>query len=310
MTFRALRRAIALWWDTDAAPVTAGPRIDVARLVPFVAIHVLCVAALWTGWSATSLWVAAALYVARMFAITAFYHRYFSHRAFRASRAVQLVFAVAGASAAQRGPLWWASHHRHHHAHSDRPDDAHSPRHAGVLWSHLGWFLASENFATRRKYVPDWSAYRELRFLDRFDMLVPLALIAILYGAGEWLGATRPDLETSGLQLVAWGFGVSTVALYHATFLVNSLAHRRGTRRYATNDDSRNNLFIAILTLGEGWHNNHHHCPGAARQGFRWWEIDFTWYGLRALAALRLVHDLRPVPASALSVATNRSPAR
>jgi stearoyl-CoA desaturase (delta-9 desaturase) len=183
----------------------------------------------------------------------------------------------------QRGPLWWASHHRHHHAHADRQQDAHSARRHGFASSHLGWFLSPANFPTRAERVRDLSRYPELRLLDRFDVAVPVALAA--------------GLLLIDLQMFIWGFCISTVVLYHATFTINSLAHRFGSRRYATNDDSRNNWWLALLTFGEGWHNNHHYHPRAARQGFYWWEIDLTWYGLRLLAALGLIWNLRPVPA-------------
>jgi stearoyl-CoA desaturase (delta-9 desaturase) len=237
----------------------------------------------WVGVSATALALAAALFALRMFAITAFYHRYFSHRAFRTSRAAQFAFALLGTLAAQRGPLWWASHHRHHHAHADQPEDAHSARRHGIAWSHAGWFLAPANFRTRAGRVLDLARFPELRLLDRFDVAMPLLLAAALLAID--------------VQLFVWGFCVSTVALYHATFTINSLAHRYGSRRYATADDSRNNFWLALLTFGEGWHNNHHHYPRAARNGFYWWELDLTWYGLKLLAALGLIWDLRPVPA-------------
>jgi len=288
------------WFDNHAAAPAAatGRRIDCTRVLPFIALHLGCLAALWTGWSATAILTALVLYVVRMFAVTGFYHRYFSHKAFRTSRAMQLAFAVLGASAVQRGPLWWASQHRHHHAHADGDQDAHSPHRHGFLWAHLGWFLARENFATRSELVRDLAKFPELRFLDRFDALVPAVLAALLYGVGEYLALAYPGLATDGAMLLAWGFCISTVVLYHATFTVNSLAHSVGTRRYANRDCSRNNLWLALLTFGEGWHNNHHHFPGAARQGFYWWEIDLTYYGLRLLAAAGLIRDLRPVPAA------------
>jgi stearoyl-CoA desaturase (delta-9 desaturase) len=292
-----IRQALTRWFDS-AAPAAAGDeqRIDWPRVVPFVLLHLACLAVLWVGASATAVAVAAALYALRMFAITGFYHRYFSHRAFRTSRAAQFAFAVLGASAVQRGPLWWASHHRHHHAHADDPHDSHSARQHGFAWSHSGWFLARANFATRTGLVSDLARYPELRFLDRFDVVVPALLALTLFASGELLARFAPHLGTDGWQLLVWGFCVSTVALYHATFTINSLAHRYGRRRYATRDDSRNNLWLALLTFGEGWHNNHHHYPGSARQGFYWWEIDLTYYGLRVLAALGLIWDLRPVP--------------
>jgi stearoyl-CoA desaturase (delta-9 desaturase) len=296
------KAALLRWVDSGGEPqVHPGEerRIDWARVLPFLGIHAGCLAVAWVGASALAVAVAAVLFALRMFAITAFYHRYFSHRAFRTSRAAQFAFAVLGASAAQRGPLWWASHHRHHHAHADRPDDSHSASQHGFLWSHVGWFLARGSFATRAKRVSDLSRFAELRWLDRFDTAVPAALALVLYSVGEWLAAAYPLLATSGLQLVVWGFCISTVALWHSTFTINSLAHRFGSRRYATRDDSRNNLWLALLTFGEGWHNNHHHFPAAARQGFFWWEVDLAYYGLRLLAAFGLVWDLRPVPEAA-----------
>jgi stearoyl-CoA desaturase (delta-9 desaturase) len=301
---------LARWFDSAVSPGDGESRaIDWARILPFAALHVACLAVLWVGVSAIAVATAVALYAVRMFAITAFYHRYFSHKAFSTSRAGQLAFAILGASAAQRGPLWWASHHRHHHAYADRPADAHSPRQHGFWWSHMGWFLSRRNFATRLELVLDLARYPELRFLDRFDVLVPALLAASLYAAGAWLERAAPALGANGPQLLVWGFVVSTVALYHATFLVNSVAHGHGRRRYATRDDSGNSLWLALLTFGEGWHNNHHHFPGAARQGFYWWEVDLTWLGLRLLAALGIVRNLRAVPPSLRAASHVRSQA-
>jgi stearoyl-CoA desaturase (delta-9 desaturase) len=293
--------ALARWVDSHAAGEPAAPArrgIDWPRVLPFVLLHAGCLGVLWVGASAFAVALAAVLFALRMFAVTAFYHRYFSHRAFRTSRAAQFAFALLGASAVQRGPLWWASHHRHHHRHADQPADSHSSRQHGLLWSHLGWFLGRENFTVRSELVPDFARYPELRWLDRFDVAVPVLLGLALFGLGAWLELAAPVLGVSGAQLLVWGFCISTVVLYHATFTINSLAHRFGARRYATRDDSRNNAWLALLTFGEGWHNNHHHYPGSARQGFYWWEIDLTWYGLCALAALGLVWDLKPVPAA------------
>ena len=295
MNPRPAARSLLAWFDSHAPRAGGDPRrIDWLRQGPFLAIHAGCLAVPWVGVSAAAVALAIALYALRMFAITAFYHRYFSHRAFRASRATQFVFAVLGASAAQRGPLWWASHHRHHHVHSDRPEDSHSALQHGLAWSHFGWFMAEGNFATRHELVRSFAAYPELRFIDRFDALVPLLLVALLYAAG-------------GAQFVVWGFCVSTVAVYHATFSINSIAHRIGTRRYATRDASRNNFWLALLTFGEGWHNNHHHYPASARQGFFWWEVDLSWYGLKLLAAAGIIHDLKPVPAAARDAVKERA---
>jgi len=304
MKSSAITAALKRWFDssTAEAPAVEGEarRVDWPRVLPFFLLHAGCFGVLWVGVSTFAVSIAAALFALRMFAVTAFYHRYFSHRAFRTSRVAQFAFALLAASAVQRGPLWWASHHRHHHAHSDRPADSHSAREHGFLWSHLGWFLARGNFAARLALVPDLARYPELRWLDRFDAAVPALLATSLYGLGAWLEHAAPAVVTSGAQLLVWGFCISTVALYHATFTINSLAHRFGARRYATRDDSRNNLWLALLTFGEGWHNNHHHSPGAARQGFYWWEIDVSYYGLRVLAALGLIWDLRPVSRAVL----------
>lgn len=292
------------WFDNNAVEIEGNAivphadwqQIDWTRVIPFVLIHLACLGVFWVGVSWFALCFAIALYAVRMFAVTGFYHRYFSHKAFRTTRTFQFVLAVFGASAVQRGPLWWASHHRSHHINSDEIEDAHSPVQHGFLWSHLGWFLSNKNFATQTERVKELTKFVELRLLDRFDVIVPVLLAVGIYLLGYWLESDYPALGTNGLQLLVWGFAISTVVLYHATFTVNSLAHVWGKRRYATTDHSRNNLWIALVTLGEGWHNNHHHYPGSARQGFYWWEIDFTYYGLKLLAACGLIWDLRTVP--------------
>jgi stearoyl-CoA desaturase (delta-9 desaturase) len=293
-------RKLVSWFDASSAAAPTDPvardGVDWARIVPFVGMHLACLAVFWVGTSAAAVAVAVALYVLRMFAITGFYHRYFSHRTFKTSRAAQFVFAVLGAAAVQRGPIWWAAHHRHHHAHSDQVDDVHSPARRGFLWSHMGWFLSRGHFAPDLGRVRDLLRYPELRWLDRFDVAVPFVLALGLLLLGRWLAHAYPSLGTSGGQLLVWGFCVSTVACYHGTYTINSLCHVWGRRRYATNDESRNNWLLALLTLGEGWHNNHHRYPMSARQGFYWWEIDITYYLLRGLAALGVVWDLKPVP--------------
>ena len=301
MTTPPLFGKLLRWLDSSAVPEinTEEPvenKVDWLRVIPFLLLHIACFSVIWVGWSGFAVGVAVALYGIRMFAITGFYHRYFSHKTFRTSRFGQFVFAVVGSTAVQRGPIWWASMHRHHHAHSDRHEDAHSPLQHGFLWSHLGWFLSERNFATRTERVKELAKFPELLFLDRFDVLIPVVFALSIYALGNWLESVAPELGTNGLQLLVWGFVISTVALYHATFSVNSLAHGWGSRRYATTDQSRNNFWIALFTLGEGWHNNHHHFPGSVKQGFYWWEIDFTYYGLRMLAAMGLIWDLRLVP--------------
>ncbi len=290
-------RIATVWFDSWSYEPISGERamrVEWTRVLPFIAVHVACLGPILVGWSWAAVGVALALYWIRAFAITGFYHRYFSHMTYRTSRVGQFAFAVLGASAVQRGPLWWAAHHRLHHRYSDGPKDVHSPRQHGFLWSHMGWITAPANFPTRLDVVSDLARYPELRLLDRFDTAVPLALAGGLYALGSALGAA--GVETTGPQMLVWGFFISTVALFHATSLINSAAHRMGRQRYKTRDDSRNSLVLALLTLGEGWHNNHHRYPAATRQGFFWWELDPTYYALVVMSWLGLVRDLRPVP--------------
>jgi stearoyl-CoA desaturase (delta-9 desaturase) len=259
-------------------------------------MHLGCLLVFWVGFSWLGLTIAIMLYALRVFTLTGFYHRYFAHRSFKTWRSVQFVFAVVGCSAVQRGPLWWAAHHRHHHTHSDDPEDLHSPRQQGFWWAHMGWFLAPKSSPTNLKLIPDFAKFPELRFLDRFDLLVPVLLAASLFGFGELVAWQAPESGVTGLQLLVWGFFISTIAVYHVTYLVNSATHVLGSRRYETKDDSRNNLLIALLTFGEGWHNNHHYYPNSTRQGFFWWEIDITYYVLHFMSMLGLTWDLKQVP--------------
>ena len=267
-----------------------------ARMIPFLLMHMACVAVFWVGFSWVALAVAIALYLVRMFAITGFYHRYFSHRSFKTSRAAQFIFGFLGASAVQRGPIWWAAHHRHHHIHSDAPDDVHSPVQHGFFWSHMGWFMSRRHFAADWSRVKDLSKYPELRLLDRFDVVVPSLLGTAVFSLGMVLKHRAPWLGTGGWQMLVWGFFISTVALYHGTYTINSLSHVFGRQRYDTGDASRNNPWLAIITLGEGWHNNHHHYPASVRQGFYWWAIDITFYALKLLSLAGVIWNLKPVP--------------
>ncbi|MEJ2513981.1 MAG: fatty acid desaturase [Gammaproteobacteria bacterium] len=280
--------------------------VDWVRVVPFIGLHLACLGVIWTGWSAVAVSVAVALYFLRIFAITAFYHRYFSHRSFKAGRAAQFIFAVLGASAGQRGPLWWAAHHRAHHAHSDQPEDVHSPVRHGFLWSHMGWFLSRHHYDADLGRVRDLARFPELRWLDEHDYFVPVALAVGLFCLGVVLERWAPGLGTDGWQMLVWGFFISTAAVYHGTYTINSLSHRFGRQRYDTGDESRNNFWLALITLGEGWHNNHHHYPVAARQGFYWWELDLTYYGLKLLSLLGVIRDLKPVPARVLEEGRRR----
>lgn len=298
--FAWFHASVRRWFDSSGSievDASRRDRVDWLRAAPFLAMHVACLAVIWTGVSPVALTVAAALYVIRMFALTGFYHRYFAHRTFRTSRAAQFVFALIGAAAVQRGPLWWAAHHRHHHRYSDTPQDPHSPTVHGFLRSHVGWFLTPSALTTNMDRVKDLARFPELRWLDRYDTVVPALLAVALFGLGTLLAHVAPGLGTSGPQMLVWGFLISTIALFHVSVTINSLAHRFGSRRFQTRNNSRNNALLAVLTFGEGWHNNHHFFPGTARQGFRWWEVDLTWYGLKLLAWTGVVHDMKPLPA-------------
>lgn len=255
--------------------------------IPFVLLHLGCLAAIWTGvtWQAVAICVA--LYWVRLFAIGAGYHRYFSHRAYSTGRVFQFILAFMAQSSAQKSVLWWAAKHRHHHLHSDTEQDVHSPRHKGFIYSHLGWIFDRKHDKTDLTKVADLARYPELMLLHKFELLPAVALAALCFFIGGWSG-------------LAVGFIWSTVLTYHATFCINSLAHVRGSRRYVTGDDSRNNWLLAFLTMGEGWHNNHHAYQSSVRQGFTWWEIDPTYYLLKALSWLGVVWDLKTPPEQVL----------
>jgi stearoyl-CoA desaturase (delta-9 desaturase) len=292
-------------WKMEPSSAPTVPSIDVTsvgtdwmRVVPFAALHLACLTVIWVGVSPVAIWACVGLYVVRMFAITAGYHRYFSHRTFKTSRVVQFLFGLVGASAAQRGPLWWAGHHRVHHQYSDLDGDVHSPTQKGFFYSHLGWVLSREHAETRTERVKELARFPELRFLDRFDLIVPTSLGFGMFFLGWILEVAAPGLGTTKWQMLVWGFVISTIALYHATFTINSLSHLWGFRRFATRDTSRNNPLLAAITMGEGWHNNHHFYPGSARQGFKWYEFDVSYWILKVLSWFGIVWDLRPVPES------------
>ncbi|WP_245309540.1 acyl-CoA desaturase [Bradyrhizobium retamae] len=253
------------------------------QVLPFLLVHAGCVAAFWSGitWQATAICVV--LYWLRMFAIGAGYHRYFSHRAYSTSRVFQFILAFLAQSSAQKSVLWWAAKHRHHHLHSDSELDVHSPRHKGFVHSHVGWIFYRQHDATDLVKVSDFASYPELMWLHKFEVLPAVMIAGLCFLIAGWPG-------------LVVGFLWSTVVLYHATFCINSLAHVHGRKRYVTGDDSRNNWLLALVTMGEGWHNNHHAYQSSARQGFRWWEIDVTYYVLVGLSWLGIVWDLKRPP--------------
>jgi len=245
-------------------------------------IHASCLLVFWVGVGASDLVLLAVTFYARMFGITGGYHRYFAHKTYKTSRVFQFALAVLACSATQKGPLWWAGNHRSHHKHADQPDDIHSPSH-GLYHAHQGWIFDGRWDATPLDRIADFARYPELVWLNRNHHVPPLALALLCAALGGFSG-------------LVWGYVVSTVLLWHATYTINSLAHTWGTRRYETSDTSRNNPWLALLTMGEGWHNNHHHFCASARQGFRWWEIDLTYYLLRALQSVGVIWEVREPP--------------
>ncbi len=251
--------------------------------IPFIGVHLACLAVFATGVSKTSIILAVSLYFLRMFAITAGFHRYFSHKSFKTSRAFQFVLAALGQTSFQRGALWWAAKHRAHHRHSDTELDPHSPRQHGFFMAHVGWIFARNKKDADLSVIPDLTRFPELVWLNRHHKLPAFALALICFLIDGWTG-------------LVVGFLISTVVLFHCTFFINSLAHVVGRQRYVTGDDSRNNWWLALITLGEGWHNNHHFYQASTRQGFRWWEIDVTFYILKMLSWVGLVWDLKAPP--------------
>lgn len=277
----------------------ARENVGITRRLPFIGVHIASLLAFFTGISPVAIAFCLLLYVIRMFGITGGYHRYFSHRSFKTSRLFQFFLGAIGAASAQQGPLWWAAHHRHHHQYSDTENDIHSPGMRGLWESHIGWLFIKQFMPTNFSKVKDLTKFPELMFLEKWHYLFPVLLCVGLFFLGEYFAINHPQLETNGTQLIVWGFLVSTVLLYHATFAINSIAHLVGTKRFVTGDDSRNNIFLSILTLGEGWHNNHHRFPSVERQGIYWWEIDITHYVLKILEKVGVVWDLVQHPKSA-----------
>jgi stearoyl-CoA desaturase (Delta-9 desaturase) len=270
--------------------LTASQAADVARysprhlafVVPLVALHLGCLFVFVVGASPLAVSVFVGTTVVQVFGITAGFHRLLAHHSYRTSRFFQCVMALLGVLAGQNGPLWWVAHHRHHHAHADREGDTHSPR-AGFFWGHMGWLFSERSIPLRDDLVRDLARLPEMLLLERYYYVVTLGYAGLLFLIGGW-------------QLVVWGSVLSTVFTYHAIWSANSVCHRFGTRRFPTNDDSRNNFLVALVTLGDGWHHNHHFSPYSARHGFRWWEIDINYAVLRCLAALGVVWDLKLPP--------------
>jgi stearoyl-CoA desaturase (delta-9 desaturase) len=266
--------------------------------IAFAVVHLIPLAAIFTGATLFDWMVCIFLYAFRMFWVTGGYHRYFAHKSYKTSRWFQFVIAFMAMTSAQKGVLWWAAHHRHHHRHSDTPKDPHSMLIYGFWYSHVGWIVGPDFKETDYKTIGDYAKYPELVWLNKHYLYPPVTLALIVTAVGAWVNGGSPLLMFThhGLSTLLIGFFLSTVILYHGTFSINSIMHHFGKQRYQSGDESKNSLWLALLTLGEGWHNNHHYYEVASRQGFFWWEIDITYYCLRALAAVGLIWDLKEVP--------------
>ncbi len=271
---------------TEAYQRGPDEQVSWGKSIPFILMHVMAGIAFFVDFGWREVLAAVALYYVRMFFITAGYHRYFAHRGYKLGRVMQFLMALGGTTAAQKGPLWWAGHHRHHHRYSDLPEDIHSPK-KGFVWSHVGWIVSEKYDETPTAQIKDFAKYPELRWLNKFHLIPPTIL-----GVTCWL--------VGGVPMLFWGFFLSTVVLYHGTFTINSLSHVFGRRRYVTTDTSRNSLLLALITCGEGWHNNHHYFQSTANQGFFWWEVDASYYVIRLMGLLGLAHDIRTPPAHVL----------
>ncbi len=263
----------------SATTPRADERIS-AKSLPFFLMHLAVLGAFFTGTRPIDWAVCIGLYYLRMFGITAGFHRYFAHRAYKTNRVFQFALAWIGTMSAQKGVLWWAGHHRHHHRFSDTDEDIHSPTKRGFWWSHVGWILSSRYDDTPFDDIKDFAKYPELRWLNTYHLVPPAILGVLVY----------LTMGASGLFI---GFFLSTVLLWHGTFTINSLSHVFGSQRYVTGDTSRNNFWLALVTMGEGWHNNHHYYQSTANQGFYWWEVDMSYYVLKVLAAVGIVSHLR-----------------
>lgn len=278
-------------------------KIEYKKEIGFLLIHLAPLLIFWTGSTWFDWVICIALYLIRMFFVTGGYHRYFSHSTYKTSRLFQFFIAFAAQSSLQKGVLHWAANHRTHHKHSDTPQDPHSKKVYGFWYSHIGWIAGPDYKETKFNLIKDFAKFPELIWLNKHHLVPPLTLLILVYLVGGIVNANNAGVDITmaailshGLSSLIVGFFLSTVLLFHGTFSINSLMHMFGKKRYESNDESKNNLILALVTLGEGWHNNHHYYQSSARQGFYWWEIDITYYGLKVLSWLGLIWDLKPVP--------------
>ncbi len=265
---------------------------------PLVFMHLGCIGIFFVPLNKISIILFLTMYCLHVFTLTAGFHRYFSHKSFKTSRLFQFILAFFGTIAAQKDPLWWASHHRIHHQHADTEKDPHSARHKGFWYAHIGWVMKSKLDNTRFDKIKEFSQIPELIWLNKHPYIPPMLLVILLISTGMVFEVYFPRYNITALQLITYGFFLSTVCVYHVTFCINSVAHKFGSKRFTNEDDSVNNWILAILAGGEGWHNNHHKYSVCARQGFRWWEIDVTYYLLKILEKVKIIWDVKEPPKS------------
>ncbi|NJM24199.1 MAG: acyl-CoA desaturase [Bacteroidia bacterium] len=284
--------------STETLTLPRRGRPKLSHEISFVVMHLLPIGALFTGATLFDWAVCFFLYFFRMFWVTGGYHRYFSHKSYKTSRFFQFIIAFMAQTSVQKGALWWASHHRHHHRHSDTPDDPHSMKLYGFWYSHIGWIVGPDYKKTDYKTIGDYAKYPELIWLNKYHLVPPAVLALVVFVVGGIVngGGLAAAFSAAGLSTVFVGFFLSTIILYHGTFSINSIMHKFGKQRYESGDESKNSLWLALLTMGEGCHNNHHYYEVSSRQGFFWWEIDITYYILRGFASVGLIWDLKGVP--------------
>jgi fatty-acid desaturase len=260
-----------------------GNKMNWPTSVVLVLFHIGAIAALFM-FSWRNLLISMALYWMTIgWGISLGYHRLHTHRSYKCPLWMEYFFAVCGALTLEGGPIFWVATHRIHHQKSDQPGDPHSP-HEGAWWAHIGWILFGEtnhnNTRLMSKYAPDLAKHKFYIWLNNWHWVPMVALGVIL-------------LVIGGFPLLCWGVFLRVVLGLHSTWLVNSATHMWGKRRFATKDDSRNNWWVALLTFGEGWHNNHHAHPTSARHGLAWYEFDISWITMKLMMALGLATQVR-----------------
>lgn len=269
--------------DTTYANPAKEEPLNWPTTLVMVVLHIGAIAALFMfSWKLLALTVVL-YWLTTGLGISMGYHRLHTHRSYKVPKALEYFFAVCGAATLEGGPIFWVATHRIHHQKSDQPGDPHTPR-DGAWWAHIGWILLGEskhsNTRLMSKYAPDLAKDRFYIWLNNWHWVPSVLLAVVLYAIG-------------GLPMVLWGVCLRLVFGLHATWLVNSATHLWGSRRFATRDDSRNNWWVALLTFGEGWHNNHHAHPTSARHGLAWYEFDPSWLLLKVLRACGIAKSIQ-----------------